>query len=203
MTKQESKKTRKLSKGQRRALLLLLIGAPGARNEVGEPIFGVTRLQKLLFLLKKEYDVEKYLQAYDFQAWRFGPFAKELYDDLEFLENLGLIVAQPFGPQTYQEEWEEDLMDKQIFLSSQEEAEAEFDADDFQGKAYRLTDEGIEKYHAVKNQMRNQEIDVDSLMAATTEVKSAYGEMPLTRLISFVYGRYPDYAEQSELKHLM
>jgi hypothetical protein len=189
---------RDLTKGQRRVLLLLLIGAPGSGNEVGEPIFGTTRLQKLLFLLKHEYSVERYLQAYNFEAFRYGPFAKELYDDLEFLENLGLIRAQPFGPQTHQEEWEEDVLDKNLYLTFEEEAEAEAP----QGRAYRLTERGSSKYNALQAQLRDQGIDVDSLLAAISEVKSAFGEMPLTQLISYVYGQYPDYAEQSQLKHL-
>lgn len=198
MSQNSNESQRDLTKGQRRVLLLLLIGAPGSGNEVGEPIFGTTRLQKLLFLLTQEYRVDRYLQSYNFEAFRYGPFAKELYDDLEFLENLGLIRAQSFGPQTHQEEWEEDVLDKNLYLSYDEE----FEHEEPRGKAYRLTEKGVDKYNSLLEQLRSQNIDVSSLLSAITEVKSAFGEMPLNSLISYVYSQYPEYAEQSELKHL-
>lgn len=200
MRSQASKNDEKLSKGQRRALLLLLIGSPGPHGEVGEPVYGITRLQKLLFLLKKDYDVADLLQGgYDFEPWRFGPYSPQLYDDLEFLENLNLVEVSLFGAQSYPEQWEEELLDKQIFLSSFEEEEAE----EYHGKAFRLTNRGRTKYDDVQSKLREDGVDVDSLMSAIREVKVAFGETPLSQLISYVYSSYPDYATKSELRHLM
>lgn len=200
MTGQRTRKNSSLNKGQRRALLLLLIGCPGPRGQAGEPIFGITRLQKLLFLLEKEYNIAEILDStYDFEAWRFGPYTPELYDDLEFLENLGLIEAREFGPQTLHEQWEEDYLDKQVYLSQREEDET----DKYQGKAFKLSDpDGHEKYQQLQNMLQSEGVELQKLMSAIREVKSAYGEMPLRSLISHVYNLYPDYASKSELKHL-
>jgi len=53
----------------------------------GEPIEGRTRLQKMVFLMQQE--LEKHDQSgvvgteYDFIPYDYGPFSKELYDDLD------------------------------------------------------------------------------------------------------------------------
>lgn len=53
----------------------------------GEPIEGRTRLQKLVFLMQKRLEEagEDPLQSddYEFIPYDYGPFSKELYDDLD------------------------------------------------------------------------------------------------------------------------
>ena len=53
----------------------------------GEPIEGRTRLQKLVFLMQKRLEEagEDPLQTddYEFIPYDYGPFSKELYDDLD------------------------------------------------------------------------------------------------------------------------
>jgi uncharacterized protein YwgA len=68
--------------------LLLVIGLDGS-------IEGRTRLEKILFLTRKEVlDRLRTPQAtrfYQFTPYRFGPFSEDLYDDLEFLRDNGFI----------------------------------------------------------------------------------------------------------------
>jgi uncharacterized protein YwgA len=71
----------------RRNLLLLLVGTdPGG-------VGGITRLQKLLFLLEREEGLEPTERGFEFEAYKAGPYSPQLYDDLEFLENLGYLVS--------------------------------------------------------------------------------------------------------------
>ena len=53
----------------------------------GEPIEGRTRLQKMVFLMQKELEQRGQSGAveteYDFIPYDYGPFSKELYDDLD------------------------------------------------------------------------------------------------------------------------
>ncbi len=53
----------------------------------GEPIEGRTRLQKMVFLMQKELKQRDQSGAvgleYDFIPYDYGPFSKELYDDLD------------------------------------------------------------------------------------------------------------------------
>jgi uncharacterized protein YwgA len=53
----------------------------------GEPIEGRTRLQKMVFLMQQELEQRGQSGAvgteYDFIPYDYGPFSKELYDDLD------------------------------------------------------------------------------------------------------------------------
>ena len=58
------------------------------------PIEGRTRLQKLLFLIQKRAEREgdnSLEQKYDFVPYDYGPFAKEIYDDINKLAHRGLV----------------------------------------------------------------------------------------------------------------
>lgn len=62
----------------------------------GEPIEGRTRMQKLVFLMQQYLDErDEYSftsEEYEFIAYDYGPFSKELYDDLDSLSEQGHIV---------------------------------------------------------------------------------------------------------------
>lgn len=74
---------------RRRQLLPLVLLE--AENE--EPVEGRTRLQKLMFLTQKQFEEkgESLDWGYPFRAYDYGPFAKELYDDLDQLRRRGFI----------------------------------------------------------------------------------------------------------------
>lgn len=89
----------------RSEVLLLLLNAPGLSNIENEPIRGRTKLQKLLFLIQKRIPKNSLLVSYPFRPFKYGPFCKEVYDDLQFLKKEGLI-----------EEAKEYLKDKGIYV---------------------------------------------------------------------------------------
>ena len=73
-------------------VLLALLYAPGITKKTGEPVRGITRLQKLLFLLWKEGDFYRAIpNLYGFEAYDFGPCMDDLYDDIDFAQDIGLI----------------------------------------------------------------------------------------------------------------
>src|SRR2546423_741600 len=80
----------------RRDLALLLIGA-GADGTLADSVGGLTRLQKYLFLLEQEGKVTPVGDGFEFVPYKAGPYSARLYDDLEFLENLGLIRSEIVG----------------------------------------------------------------------------------------------------------
>ena len=59
---------------------------------VGE-IRGKTKLQKLVFLLDKELNIIKD-QGYNFVPYKYGPFSKELIEDVEMLILTGLVETK-------------------------------------------------------------------------------------------------------------
>ena len=57
-------------------------------------IGGITRLQKLLFLLWKEAGIQEVEAGFEFKPYKAGPYSRKLYDELELLENLNLIHGE-------------------------------------------------------------------------------------------------------------
>jgi uncharacterized protein YwgA len=105
---------------RRQLLPLVLLGA-----EDEESVEGRTRLQKLMFLVQKrmEEQGDPVNWGYNFRAYDYGPFAKELYDDLDRLRRRGFVeererhldddviqydyILTPKGREFVQEELEE------------------------------------------------------------------------------------------------
>ena len=63
-----------------------------------QPLYGRTRLQKLLFLVQEEINKagngggRAFKFDYEYEAEKFGPADLQLYQDLEFLNAMGLIA---------------------------------------------------------------------------------------------------------------
>jgi uncharacterized protein YwgA len=109
-----------LSKITGKDLILLLLYAPGKTGEYAEKIEGRTRLQKMVFLFEKEvypkFKQNKLITEEDlprFIPYDYGPFSKQVYDDLEFLIGLGFVETEATSEQVEQGEeaeywlWEE------------------------------------------------------------------------------------------------
>jgi hypothetical protein len=101
----------------------------------------VTRLQKYLYLLQDQEGWGEKLGAsrYQFRAYDYGPFDDQLYADLDFLENLGLIAKQPVGEEPLSESGEEQQASESWGTSDPEFAPWAADQEIW---AYRLTDKG-------------------------------------------------------------
>ncbi len=82
----------------RKDILLLMLYSSGVRDRVNEPIVGRTRLVKMLYLFKMEA-LPHFQQGteitednfYEFHPWDFGPFSREVYDDINFFLLRGFI----------------------------------------------------------------------------------------------------------------
>lgn len=72
-------------------LLLLLLYARGSSSQINEPIGGITRLQKELFLLQKILQDEGIEYKYPLRPYQMGPFSRELYRDIEWLKSENII----------------------------------------------------------------------------------------------------------------
>jgi hypothetical protein len=83
----------------RKDLILLLVGLSG-KGPPDDSVSGVTRLQKLLFLLQEEAGLRPGGEGFEFTAWKAGPYSSKLYDDLEFLENIGYLTADTIAGAT-------------------------------------------------------------------------------------------------------
>src|SRR5688572_9464290 len=102
---------KKLEINNRKDILLLMLYSPGNTDKVNEPITGRTRLIKMLFLFKEELwpkfrkgvDLQDE-EMYNFIPWNYGPFSKDVYDDLTFFTLQKFIEISSSGEEIVLEE---------------------------------------------------------------------------------------------------
>ena len=172
----------------RKDLLLLVLAALDE-----DPVIGVTRLQKYLYLLQEQEGWKARLrQPYDFRAYDFGPFDDQIYADLDFLENLGLIEKKQAGDEPAAESGEEREVSESWATRDPEFAP---EASNETIWAYHLTDRGRD---FVQNRLKVDEADSRSI----EELKAQWNSVPLAQFLRWLYSEYPDMAVNSKLTHL-
>ncbi len=164
-------------------LLLLMSALSGCGTK--QPVAGITRLEKMMFLLQKETRLSGKLQnKFNFEPWKFGPFSKEIYEDLDLLASLDLVEAEEQELPSYAEFTEENNL-----------VESEADEPVVQ-KLFSLTDRGCKVAEKLKGAIS------DADWAEVMQLKKRFEKVPLTRLIQYVYQKYPDTTSKSVLEHL-
>ena len=181
----------------RRNLLLLLIGLDSGSLGLG----GLTRLQKLLFLLEEEEGLRPTEEGYEFEAYKAGPYSPKLYDDLEFLENLGLLKAEITSAASAAEAEEVDrlsfdhLMGRDVERSSDGDFDGAAAADTYEERRFQLTDEGRTRIEQLL-----QSGEVMPVANKIRRIKSKYGKYSLNDLLYHVYTKYPAMTTESEIR---
>ncbi len=177
-------------------IILLLL----ASNK--KSLVGTTRLQKFLFLLQKEKRLMPEEGDLTFEAYKFGPASKALYDDLIFLVNMGYMTKS---------DDKEKLGDLEIgdiedysasmFLSGKGAGNGSNDCENdnkstltYDSVVYNITEEGIEylKKNKIIDTLDHQKVQ---------DITKKYGNYSLTSLLQYVYRNYPEYTDESEIKN--
>ena len=181
----------------RRDLLLLILGTPipGTASPAG--VGGITRLQKFLFLLEREEDLKPSGQGFEFTAYKAGPYSARLYDDLEFLENLGLISREITDSATEGEAAETDLSFEDLIAPETEPPEETVSptADVYEEHRFSLTSKGEDRLKSLLATGRYVPVQ-----KRVENVKRKYGRYSLNDLLYYVYKHYPDMTTESEIK---
>ncbi|MEW6276632.1 MAG: hypothetical protein AB1556_16175 [Bacillota bacterium] len=190
-----------MTKLNNKDLLLLLLYVPGHTGGVCEPIHGRTRLMKMVFLFEKElYSKFRYDQVIDqndlpdFEPHHYGPFSKEVFDDLEFLINLGFVETSNSNQETLESEakeysWWKD--DAGIFEDLYEDSLLE----EYKEESFALTSlgKGFVEDNLLKELSENQ-------LNALEIFKSNCTKVELGVLLKYVYTKYGDYITKSKIK---
>jgi len=186
----------------RKDLLLLLVGLDRA-GAPGDQVNGVTRLQKLLFLLQEEGGLKPSGEGFEFSAWKAGPYSSKLYDDLEFLENVGLLESDTVAGATEAEVLEATEAERRV----EGDAGLTFDflmgtdsdmgpqTSVFEERRFRLSQRGVER---VKEILSRGELK--PVADGIRRIKSRYSHYSLNDLLYHVYTSYPDMTVASEIK---
>ena len=168
--------------------IVLLIFEANERLFRRESFNGITRLEKILYLLTRETSFEGVADFYPFKAHNFGPFSKEVYEAVDFLSSCDLITVREKSYASYYAEVGE--------ASLREEIDASVDGDDdgqpssaATEKVFSLTGEGRKVAQIMREAVsRRRPTDIVEL----DRVMLRFANMPLTQLIRYVYGRYPE-----------
>jgi hypothetical protein len=178
-------------------LLLLLLYSPGKGEAKNEAIAGRTRLMKMVFLFVKEQKKEFFsnveIELPLFDPYNFGPFSKELFDDLNFFLSIGLIKTS----------------ETLIPISTAERTEIEIGLDDEWADAVfgDNADETVEMEYSLSRQGEKYVEDKiwDKLSGPQKQklqqFKRQINTISLDSLLGYVYNKYPESTENSLIKN--
>ena len=136
-------------------------------------IDGVTKVQKLLFLVEQETEFfQEYEEdvAFNFAPYKMGPFSKNVYTELEFLLSMGAISSHPMD-------------DPKISMTDSELGQ----------KTFQITSKGEKIAAQLSNQLEPEYDD------ELRDLVETYNEQPLRELLQYVYRTYPEFAAESEI----
>jgi uncharacterized protein YwgA len=182
----------------RKDIVLLLLYAKGRSRQQNESISGRTRLMKLIYLFYQELAPKLSSfrslpggKQHHFLPYHFGPFSKDVFDDVQFLENAELIREESAGGLSMAESAEARLFYDDILLDSIESQE--MTEDYYSVPVFTLTEKGLEFAEKLNELLQPRERE------AIDQFKAKYNGLPLSTLLRYVYKTYPGSAIKSQI----
>jgi hypothetical protein len=181
----------------RRDIELLVLGVGSQPGNLSRGISGLTRLQKLLYLLEAEGHVSPSADGFQFEPYKAGPYSAKLYDDLEFLENLGLVRSEITAEATPAEAAELDKLGFDELMGTERESALDDSAtaDAYEERRYALTDKGRAR---VQELLARRELD--PVIEGVRKINARYASHSLSDLLHYVYTKYPAMTVESEIR---
>jgi hypothetical protein len=174
-------------------LLLALLYA--GEHEEATPIEGITRLEKMLFLLKIEegfLSQSETQDTFNFVPFRMGPWSSEVYDEVDFLESLGLLEKESNLKQSPADAAHDDELFNDLVLDKyQKQSSVNLDEN---AEIFRLTEKGKKKAKEVWSKLSVEEKN------KIISIKYKYNTMNLKQFLRYVYKQHPEYTTASEIK---
>ncbi len=163
-----------------RDMLVLLLHAPGSRG--AEAIYGMTRLQKLLFVIEQKLNAGQHFYAYN-----YGPFDEAVHDAANALRLAGFFGgATPVSasPPSFEE----------MMRTAEERSGPRVPN---MPEVFALSEEG----HEAAEQLRRSNRAYQALYLRIAEIRQEWDTPNLDDLIDRVYEEWPQYAEKSVIRH--
>lgn len=171
-------------------LLLVLLYAPGRSGKAGEPIEGITRLQKLMFLLQQGLGPKKLetkaKQEFKFEPYKMGPYAESLQGDIDELLSVGLVRTERLR---YLMTDDGDAGERY----AEREGEGER-SKVVESLRYELTSRGMDAGGELWGSMD------EKTREELSKFKNFFGGLSLRQLLILVYEKYPKMAGKSEIR---
>ncbi len=153
----------------------------------------------MLFLFKKEA-IKKFKKNtsinednfYEFFAWNFGPFSKDVYDDLTFFENIDFVTRSDSESYTSPEDAAE-------FFEWVSQSDSDFEinevsVDEYKEEIFSLTQKGVDFSRGLFDGLSGEQ---KSLLKA---FKARINKASLRAVLQYVYENYEQYTEKSKIK---
>lgn len=136
-----------------------------------EPIGGRTRFQKMVFLLSQHARFFK--NKYDFIPHDYGPYSKELQNDIDYLIKEGFLTEDRITIEDGKIKYE-----------------------------YSITAKGESFVNDVlSNEKLDKKFQFSRVLELSDEVKNELNHQDLYSLLSKIYQEYPEYAKYSKLQY--
>lgn len=165
------------------AIVLLLGSDPGGQERRGE-IRGITRLEKLVFLMDKETSaVEYFTEDPEFEAYNFGPFSSKVYKAVDTLVEAGLVEDSAQLSRSDDDMWEAEKL-----------IGGEDSSNTFRTRNFRLTALGEEYFEALRQELPAK------LIRQTEKLRRQFSGWQLRDLVRYVYKNYDDYTRNSLIR---
>jgi len=179
-------------------LIMLLLYARGHKGERCEPIRGRTRLMKMVFLFDKEirrnFNLERAIPDEvmpEFIEFDYGPFSSQVFNDLEFLVELGFARVKLAGDS---EPLPEEAFEYKEYWQAGPGSDTEEEAPGYE-EQFSLTKLGRDfvKDELSENLTEDQWTILDRFKARCTAAS-------LRALLRYVYTKYPKWTTQSKIR---
>lgn len=167
--------------------VILLLGVPSETSKLQGRLQGITRLEKMIFLLERETNLSAYLtEDANFVAYNFGPFSPKVYQEVETLAAAGLLLDSATPADDTADSWE--------WFAAIDAAQDARPGDAYTTRAFALTDLGLRYYEILAGQLPAKTMD------ELASFKDRFGGVSLRQLVRYVYENYPDYTERSLIR---
>jgi hypothetical protein len=177
--------------------LLYAKDGPTTSERNPAPIVGITRLEKLIFLAKLEQGFLRDVpdqQDFHFVPFKMGPWTQEVYDEIDFLESLGLLAKEQRSELSVEDEAHNEELFSDLVLDKYQKSSIALDETT---DAFQLTAEGKKKAAEIWARLSVEERQ--KLMS----IKRRFNNMNLKQFLRYVYNKYPEYTSASEIKEYL
>lgn len=174
-------------------LVLLILGAPSEDPEQANRCAGITRLEKLAFLIENS-DFSKYSETpaepLGFRPYHYGPYTRELYDAIDLLTGIDLVQERRTTTDTSL-----DVAEELRALEGTELGAGSADPSrPYDERVFELTEKGRYVAGVIAKRVGNRAVD------EVSKIKDQYGSLPLRQLLRAVYRQYPEMAGKSRIR---
>jgi len=168
-------------------ILLAFLYAKGDTGQFCEPVLGATRLSKAIFLFEEEikpkFTEDSIDELPEFMAWNYGPWSKQLMDDVDFFVNLNFVkqeTVQALDDVSLAEQEEYKKWEEEVGPVDEDKKE-----DTYAQQKYSLTEVG--KRYVEAKIWSNFSSDQQNLM---NDFKKKINTISLFALLRYVYRTY-------------